>query len=211
MNATMVREFCTLEEAAERLHTSQAQIERLIDKGLLREFRDGTHRLLRAADVGAILAARNRQLERQSQSTTTATSQPGAKRRKLDLADDPELGTHPHTEQEDTAARESARRNKGPRNARNVRRPQNTDLRPARARRSPTRPSSRARSSNGPRRPQRQTQSETPLVRQSLSVREWFWTGLLQDRPIAIALLSGLILLGLSAAVAGLCMLTGMR
>ncbi len=211
MNATMVREFCTLEEAAERLHTSQTQIERLIDKGLLREFRDGTHRLLRAADVGAILAARNRQLERQSQSTTTTTSRPGARGRKLDLADDPEIETRSHTEQEDAAARESVRRNKGPRNSRNVQRPKNTGLRPARARRSPTRPSSRTRSLNGPRKPQRQTQSQTPPPRQSLSVREWFWTGLLQDRPIAIALLSGLILLGLSAAVAGLCMLAGMR
>lgn len=211
MNATMVREFCTLEEAAERLHTSQTQIERLIDKGLLREFRDGTHRLLRAADVGAILAARNRQLERQSQSTTTTTSQPGARRRKLDSADDPELETRPHKDQENAAARESVRRDKGPRNPRSVRRPQNTGLRPARARQSPTRPSARARSSNGPRKPQRQTQSATSLPRQSLSVREWFWTGLLQDSPIAIALLSGLILLGLSAAVAGLCMLAGMR
>jgi len=32
--------------------------------------------------------------------------------------------------------------------------------------------------------------------------------GLLQDRPVAVALLSGLILLILSAAVAGLCTLS---
>ena len=207
----MVREFCTLEEAAERLRASQTQIERLIDKGLLREFRDGTHRLLRTADVGAILAARNRQLERQGQPMTTATSQPSLRRRKLELTDDPELEPHPHTEEEDAAGHESVRRDKSPRNSRNVRSPQNSGLRPARARRSPTRPSSRTRSSNGPRKPQRQAQSQTPPPRQSLSVREWFWTGLLQDRPIAIALLSGLILLGLSAVVAGLCMFAGMR
>jgi hypothetical protein len=41
----------------------------------------------------------------------------------------------------------------------------------------------------------------------SLSVRQWFWTGLVQDRPTVIAWLSGLVLLGLSALAAGLCFL----
>ena len=40
-----------------------------------------------------------------------------------------------------------------------------------------------------------------------LSVRQWFWMGLVQDRPVAIALLAGLALLLLSALVAGLCYL----
>jgi hypothetical protein len=39
---------------------------------------------------------------------------------------------------------------------------------------------------------------------QDLSVRQWFWTGLIQDRPLAIAILSGLVLLVLSALVAGM-------
>lgn len=43
--------------------------------------------------------------------------------------------------------------------------------------------------------------------RPSLSVREWFWSGLIQDRPMTIALLSGIVLLGLAALVAGICTL----
>jgi hypothetical protein len=45
--------------------------------------------------------------------------------------------------------------------------------------------------------------------RQTASLRQWFWTGLIQDRPIAVALLSGLILLGLCALIGGACMLAG--
>jgi cell division GTPase FtsZ len=40
-----------------------------------------------------------------------------------------------------------------------------------------------------------------------LSVRQWFWMGLVQDRPLAVALLAGLALAFLSALVAGLCYL----
>lgn len=45
------------------------------------------------------------------------------------------------------------------------------------------------------------------LPQQSLSVREWFWDGLLQDRPIAIALLSAMALLALCGLVVGACWL----
>jgi hypothetical protein len=40
----------------------------------------------------------------------------------------------------------------------------------------------------------------------ALTLRQWFWMGLVQDRPVAIALLSGLVLLALSALVAGICL-----
>jgi hypothetical protein len=40
-----------------------------------------------------------------------------------------------------------------------------------------------------------------------LSLRQWFWMGLIQDRPMAIALLAGLALSLLAALVAGLCFL----
>jgi hypothetical protein len=52
---------------------------------------------------------------------------------------------------------------------------------------------------------------EALASRQSLSVREWFWTGLIQDSPVAVALLSGLILLGLSALIAGALVLAEMK
>ena len=53
-------------------------------------------------------------------------------------------------------------------------------------------------------------QPEALPPRPSMSIREWFWTGLIQDRPEAIALLSGLALLALSAVVAGVCTLADM-
>ena len=40
-----------------------------------------------------------------------------------------------------------------------------------------------------------------------LSVRQWFWMGLVQDRPVAIALLLGLVLALGAALVGGLCLL----
>lgn len=40
-----------------------------------------------------------------------------------------------------------------------------------------------------------------------LSLRQWFWMGLIQDRPVAIALLAGLVLALLAALAAGLCYL----
>jgi hypothetical protein len=43
-----------------------------------------------------------------------------------------------------------------------------------------------------------------PASAAPLSVREWFWTGLTQDRPIAIFLLFGLAVLLLTALVAGI-------
>jgi len=51
-----------------------------------------------------------------------------------------------------------------------------------------------------PRRPDRR-----PSYRPSL--RQWFWMGLVQDSPVAIALLSGLVLALVAVIVAGLCFL----
>jgi hypothetical protein len=48
---------------------------------------------------------------------------------------------------------------------------------------------------------------ETPSSGSHASIREWFWTGLIQDRPVTIALLSALVLLALSALAVGAHML----
>ncbi len=55
----------------------------------------------------------------------------------------------------------------------------------------------------------RETMPRWPDHRPShrMSLRQWFWMGLTQDRPVAIALLSGLVLALLAALVAGLCFL----
>ena len=50
----MSRMFCTVKQAAETLHASEDQINALLERGILPEFRQGPHRLLRTADVGAL-------------------------------------------------------------------------------------------------------------------------------------------------------------
>jgi excisionase family DNA binding protein len=194
MNATMVRKFCTLEEAAERLNTTQEQIENLLRKGVLREFRNGSHRLLRTADVGAIVAARTRRLERQGQPVTRSTPRP---------VDEVRLPRAP-----DAAPQGPRRDNPRPRATDGGRRQRDLGHRPAARRPASAYAPELPPLSDSLRRSRGRARREVPPPRPTLSVRQWFWTGLLQDRPVAIALLSGLVLLGLSALVAGVCVLT---
>ena len=202
MNATAVRKFCTLEEAAERLNVTQAQIEKLLARGLLREFRDGPHRLLRTADVGAIIEARTRRLERQGQPVEPDASRSRPPRREGGSAYD--LSGNRPIPSEDAALHQSPP--KGPRTRRT--KPDNTaNPRPSSRKRPQARPIERSRLSDGPRGSRRHTKAPEALPHQNLSVREWFWNGLLQDRPIAIALLSAMALLVLSGLVAGACWL----
>lgn len=135
--------FCTLQEAARTLNTSEDQIEALLASGLLQEFREGQHCLLKEADVGA-LAQRQRQRR-------------GAG-----------AGARPP-------------QSPGPQDRRGVER--------------------RRSEATGPHQADRR-----PANRVSLG--QWFWMGLVQDRPVAIALLSGLVLALVAALVAGLCFLT---
>jgi len=132
----MTCKFCSVKEAAERLDATEDQIENLLRKGMLREFRDGPHRLLRTADIGAIVMARNRRLERQGQPRMAPT-------------------------------------------------PRSSAL------------------SEGPRARTRRVDPEVRTQYQTLSLRQWFWIGLIQDNPMAIILLCGFVLLMLSALVAG--------
>lgn len=207
MNATAVRKFCTLEEAAERLNTTPEQIENLVRKGMLHEFRDGSHRLLRTADVGAIVAARTRRLERQGQPLPRSATRPPSPQDSGRSASGPVSGVRlPRAP--DATSQTSGRGAAHPKTTGGVRQPRNLSSRPP-ARRpasacSPELPSlsDSLRTSRG------RTEPQALPARQSLSVREWFWTGLIQDRPAAIALLSGLVILILSALVAGVCILT---
>jgi excisionase family DNA binding protein len=50
----MAHMFCTLKQAADRLGTSEAQIKTMLDNGTLREFRDGSRRLLKVADLADV-------------------------------------------------------------------------------------------------------------------------------------------------------------
>lgn len=144
----MSRMFCTLKEAAETLHASEDQIQALLEQGLLHEFREGPHRLLKEADVGALVSV--------------GAGGTADRRQKMDD------------------------------------RRQTTD-----GGRQRTRPLSILRTPSSVVRPSRPVLRDEPRR----SVRQWFWMGLIQDRPLVIALLSGLVLLGLSALAAGLCLL----
>lgn len=203
----MIRKFCSVKEAAERLDATEDQIENLLSKGMLREFRNGPHRLLRTADVGAIVVARNRRLERQGQPRTPATTGASSSghngRSQTHPAPGRATGPAIRLPRSAAGAPQSVRRN---------------DSRPKIAEESrqaiagPDRAARRPRSAGSPRRPSlsdrpragtRRADPEVRTQRQTLSLREWFWTGLLQDDPVAIILLCGCVLLILSAVAAG--------
>jgi excisionase family DNA binding protein len=202
----MVRKFCTLREAAERLNATQDQIEHLVKRGILHEFRDGSHRLLKTAEVGAIVVARNRRLERQGQPRSPGTSRTPATARSSELA----AAGSAEIRLPRTAATPSPAPSRRPRSPdASPRIPQKkTSARAAEAHR----PAS-ARFADPPplsvslRQAQRRREPEPPMQRHDQSLGRWFWTGLLQDSPVAIAMLSMLILLVVAALVGGMCML----
>ena len=205
MNNTAVCKFCTLKEAAERLHVTEDQIESLLRKGILREFRVGSHRLLRTADVGAIAAARKRRLERQGQSRMSGMARPACAERDGTPAAGP---TGPVRVPRPLNTTSQAPRRDVPRPASVNEVPRRSE--PGSRRRAPVRSGKSPLLSDGFRAPRSRAAPEALPPRPSMSIREWFWTGLIQDRPEAIALLSGLALLALSAVVAGICALADM-
>lgn len=200
--ATTVRKFCTLTEAAERLNITEEQIENLLKKGVLHEFRDGPHRLLRTADVGAIVAARTRRLERQGQPLTQSRNRPRSPQ------DSDRSTTEPNRNVQVTRPPNATERT----SRRNGERPRT--ITGNRSRRTPgsITPARRPALSRSPepsvlsdrrQKPRPKGQPDALPPRPNLSLREWFWTGLIQDNPIAIALLTVTILLALAGAVVG--------
>jgi excisionase family DNA binding protein len=129
--------FCTLQEAAQTLNASEDQIKALLERGLLHEFRQGPHRLLKEADVGALA------LKQRRHHGMRVPGRPGKPYTKGRVA------------------------------------------------------YSYGAEETGPRHPDRRPSDR-------LSVRQWLWMGLVQDRPVAIALLAGLVLSLVAALVAGL-------
>lgn len=53
----MVRMFCTLRQAADKLKTTQAEVEAMVGKGVLREFREGSTRLVKISDLAAVVGS----------------------------------------------------------------------------------------------------------------------------------------------------------
>jgi len=180
----MTRMFCTLGEAAQRLHTTEEQVKTMLGEGLLPEFREGPHRLVRAADVGVLATMKN--------------SGPPPVRH--DRGPEPSCASNVRLPRCAAAAvRAPGHWSTGPRNTQPVRQRRTLAKETQQRRPSPSRP--------GPRRKRKPIPPETQAQPQNLSVRQWFWTGLIQDRPLAIAILSGLVLLVLASLVAGACAL----
>jgi excisionase family DNA binding protein len=202
----MNRMFCTLKEAAETLNASEDQINTLLERGILREFRDGPHRLLRQADIGAL------DLRRTAPSNAQPTAGPPA--------------------QSPVRTRRPSPRGRGKLKASRPIKRKTSHGRPAisrlvrQQRKEHPRQGAQDRGLKAERRlkcevsscrtariePQ-PSSSPTAVLRPispaapGISVRQWLWMGLVQDRPAAIALLAGLVLLGFSALVAGICLL----
>lgn len=194
----MARMFCTLKEAAERLRVDMDAVEALLGDGTLREFREGSHRLVREADVGALAAVRKRSVNAPQQPRLrVCAGQPAATRRPLPQAS------------------RSATDTKRPPDTGGAKAPPGRTTDPRWTPRTQPRrtPASRARARPPSVRPPRRRYTAEPTAReiqmsvQELSVRQWFWNGLIQDRFLAIAILFGMALLALSAAAAGVCLL----
>ncbi len=183
--------FCTLREAAQTLNASEDQIKALLERGLLQEFRQGPHRLLREADVGA-LALKQRELRERpsptapSQDHRVKTSRPAETGLPHSVMAGPRLPQQPGSPEGQRRRRQRGMIVPGRGGM------PYTDARGAYPHRA---------QETGPRRPDRRPSDR-------LSVRQWFWMGLVQDRPVAIALLSGLVFALVAALGAGLWCLT---
>jgi hypothetical protein len=221
----MTHMFCTLKQAADRLQTTETEIETLLNDGILREFRDGGNRLVKVFDLDALAAelcpagadhpARRQRMENPRPSTVihypssvtgsasrgssaaqgitlplTPAAVPGVRRSW------PEPARRPPSPTPQTAGRVSGHSAKGVRADRRPSGPAASSARPGRVPRAARKPVTR-RNSNAsaaastpaftPQRPRPQSQE--------LSLREWMWMGLLDDRPHTIlALFAALVL-----------------
>jgi len=181
----MVGMFCSLKEAAERLHVSEDEVEAMLEQGALREFREGPHRLVKAADVGTLAQPL---VDSRTSLVSLANDSPEA-------IDDREMRL-PHCAA--ATLRAPAPRTARPRNTGGTRQRRMSTCGVRR-----NGPVSSGSAYGRTSRPTRRTGVQT----QDLSLRQWFWNGLTQDRPVTIAILFGLVLLILSALIAGVCVL----
>jgi hypothetical protein len=177
----MSRMFCTLREAAETLHANEEQIRTLVEQGLLHEFREGPHRLLKEAEIGALSLVQQYHSEAPQPLPAPKDAHRPPARPRARRKEDRKRGTEDRKRR-----RPSSGEVRLPKSVRRAPAPVPRPLRgaPAEAWVPPARPAAF--------RP---------------SIRQWFWIGLVQDHPFVIALLSALVLLALSALGAGLCWL----
>jgi hypothetical protein len=198
----MVQMFCTLKQAADKLKTTEAQIETMLNDGLLREFRDGSSRLLKVADLAGMIATSRTSAggKRSARAQGKAGSPQPSHMNRMPASFDAEikLPAAPVATMTVSLPRETATR------------------RPARCARHSSAPRQVLRATTHkpaatpPRqRPPRAVVISPPVTPQharpqtyEMSLRQWLWTGLLDDSPLAIFIVFGTVLLG-ACAVAG--------
>lgn len=196
----MTQMFCTLKQAADKLETTEAQIETMLHDGILREFRDGSRRLLKVADLAGLTVAASPA----SSGRHRAQRRAGPLRAELDN----EAFTLPDLEiklprSAAVTTKVSPARTAAPKR---VCRPA---PKPAGQRQVPPtmvhKPVAAQRRQSPPRAVVIAPPVTTPRCRPQtyeMSLRQWIWTGLLDDSLLAIFIIFGTVLLG-ACAVAG--------
>jgi hypothetical protein len=212
----MAQMFCTLKQAADKLETTEAQIEVMLTSGILREFRDGPRRLLKVADLADVAVAAH---AADSRGVGHKTTMPQAE---IDY----EEFTLPEPEFKLPSAAKVIARMSHPQAATPKRTPRPAPKpipRPVAQRRVThaavvhkstavaRKPAAVQRHRNPPRAvvisPPPAPQRPRPQTHE-MSLRQWLWTGLVDDSPIAIFIVFGVVLLGAAAAAGAVYLLT---
>ncbi len=191
----MAQMFCTLKQAADTLKTTETEIEAMLREGILREFRDGSSRLLKVADLDGLAVA----------ACSTAGERRPARTQRNARSMQPQRDALLHTEIKLPPA-PTATTSVSPRRAVTSKRPPRRPQQPAGQRRTPhavvCRPVASPRRQNPPRAvvisPTLPAQRLKPPTYE-MSLRQWIWTGLIDDSPLAIFIVFGTVLLGVCA------------
>jgi hypothetical protein len=178
----MAQMFCTLKQAAGKLETTEAEIEAMLREGILREFWDGSSRLLNVADLADLGVSAD----------LPAVETEPARARSNAPSIQPRHGVMPGTKIKLPAAPVATARASCPPYVATPRRPWRRPRRPSGKRQMP-----RAVVMS----PARTAQRSRPPTHE-MSLRQWIWTGLIDDSPVAIFIVFGIVLLG-ACALAG--------
>ena len=183
----MVRMFCTLKEATHKLETSEAELEALLEQGALREFRDGSNRFLKMADLEAFTAGQSAGAVSPPSAAHSADTEPTS-----DTWATAAYGTEIKLPPMAAVISKTRRPPSRTPNAEPAAAPRVA----SQGRALPPEPRSVPRVNRHPSPPRAQPHA------QELSFRQWAWKGLLDDRPYVIIVL-------LLVVLAGVCSLAG--
>ena len=200
----MTQVFCTLKEAADKLETTEAEIELMLNSGVLREFRDGSRRLLRLSDLAGLVVATRPPVG-------GVPRDPRSSHAEIDkqalTPPEPEIRL-PRTATVTVRARHSG--------GGTTQRGSRPAAEPSARRRVPhaatiRKPGAAQRCQSPPRAvvvsPSSASLRPRPHTNE-MSLRQWLWTGLVDDNPLAIFIIFGIVLLGAAALAGAIYLLT---